>query len=190
MNATSPVPPDANPAPASAATPASAAAPASAATPATPRTAVIRAWTLVGVQALLFAAVVVAAVLPAWGPAVPSSLVLSLVIVLMGAVLLLVAGRRLGASLTPSPLPNGRGLVGSGPYRWVRHPIYTAVILACLGVAVGAGNLQTYAVVAALVVFFAFKARLEERHLVATYDGYAHYARRVGRFVPGVGRIR
>ena len=37
--------------------------------------------------------------------------------------------------------------------------------------------------------FFAYKARWEEHRLTARYPGYAEYATRVGRFLPGVGRI-
>jgi protein-S-isoprenylcysteine O-methyltransferase Ste14 len=41
-----------------------------------------------------------------------------------------------------------------------------------------------------LAVFFAVKARMEEKYLLRTYAGYAEYAARVGRFLPGLGRLR
>ncbi len=146
-------------------------------------------WALVGAQAVLFLAVPVAALLPALGSPLWASLPLSIGLIVLGAAGLLAASRHLGRALTPLPQPNGQGLAAHGLYRWVRHPIYTSVLVICLGAAVGAGKLQVYAVVLALVVFFAFKARLEERYLLRAYEGYAAYAATTGRFVPGVGRL-
>lgn len=143
-----------------------------------------------GAQAVLFVAMPVAALLPAMGPALWASLPLSIVLIVVGAAGLLAASRHLGRALTPLPQPNGQGLAAHGLYRWVRHPIYTSVLVICLGAAVGAGKVQVYAVVLVLVGFFAFKARLEERYLLRTYEGYAAYAAVTGRFVPSLGRLR
>lgn len=143
---------------------------------------------MVALQGLLFLLVVVAALLPALGPAVWSSLVLSIVLILVGAAGMLWSGRNLGTSLTPLPIPNGMGLAAKGIYAYARHPMYTAILLICLGVAVGAGKLQVYVVVLALAVFFEFKTRAEEGHLLRVYDGYAEYAARTGKFLPGIGK--
>ncbi|WP_430867164.1 methyltransferase family protein [Demequina aurantiaca] len=146
------------------------------------------AWAMVALQGLLFLLVVVAALVPAIGPAVWDSLVLSIVLILVGAAGMFWSGRDLGSSLTPLPVPNGKGLAAKGIYKFARHPMYTAILLICLGVAVGAGKIQTYVVVLALVVFFEVKTRYEERYLLKTYDGYAEYAARTGKFLPGIGK--
>jgi protein-S-isoprenylcysteine O-methyltransferase Ste14 len=145
-------------------------------------------WVLVGVQGLLFLAVAVGAVIP--GPTLFVSLAVGLGLVVLGAAGVLWAARDLGGALTPNPVPNGAGLVARGVYARVRHPMYVSLGVVCLGVAVGSGSLLSYCAVAALAVFFAVKARVEERGLVATYPGYAEYGERVGRFFPGVGRLR
>jgi len=150
----------------------------------------IGAWVLVGIQALLFLLVVVAALIPAMGPALWSSLVLSIVLILVGAAGMFWSGRDLGSALTPLPVPNGEGLAAKGIYKFARHPMYTAVVLICLGVAVGAGKIQVYVVVAALAVFFEAKTRSEESHLLRVYDGYESYAADTGKFVPGIGKRR
>jgi protein-S-isoprenylcysteine O-methyltransferase Ste14 len=142
----------------------------------------------VAVQGLMFLLVAVTAFFP--GPTLFSSLVLGLCLVLAGAALVLWTGRVLGRSLTPNPEPNGAGLVAVGPYRWARHPMYTGLVGICLGVAVGVGVLWCYLAVLLLAGFFRVKARYEERFLLRTYPGYALYAGSVGRFVPGVGRLR
>jgi len=137
-------------------------------------------------QALLFLCVAVTAILP--GPTLWQSLPIGLALVVLGAAGMWWTGRSLGRSLTPMPVPNGAGLVAAGPYRRVRHPMYVAVVLVCLGLAVGSGALWCYVTVVVLCVFFDLKARVEERYLMAAYEGYAEYAARTGKFVPGVGR--
>lgn len=148
----------------------------------------VGAYAMVAVQALLFLLIVVAALAPDLGPAVWVSLPVSIGLILIGALAMLWSGRDLGESLTALPVPNGRGLAAKGIYRYARHPMYSAVVVVCLGVAVGAGKIQVYAVVVALAIFFEFKTRAEERHLVQVYDGYAEYAARTGKFLPGIGK--
>ncbi|MGC4174719.1 methyltransferase family protein [Demequina sp.] len=142
---------------------------------------------LVGVQGLLFLAVAVTAFVP--GPTLFASLILGLALVVAGSVVVVWTGRVLGRSLTPLPEPNGAGMVAAGPYRWARHPMYSALVVICLGVAVGVGVVWCYLAVACLCVFFAVKARVEEGYLLGAYPGYGAYGARVGRFVPGLGRL-
>lgn len=113
------------------------------------------------------------------------------VAIFAGAAIALVAIAGLGRTLTASPVPKQGGeLVTTGIYAWVRHPIYTGLIIAAIGLAsIGASPGHLGAAVA-LVVLFMIKSRLEERMLLAQYRGYAPYAARVGRLVPGFGRIR
>jgi protein-S-isoprenylcysteine O-methyltransferase Ste14 len=144
-------------------------------------------WGLVGIQAFLFLCVLAGALATGVGPRLPSSLLAGNLVVVIGLVVLVWAARNLGSALTPLPLPNGAGLTAHGAYRWMRHPIYTGVILACLGAAIGSGTVLAYAATLVVAVFFEAKTRLEERWLVGAYDGYAAYAARTGKFVPGIG---
>lgn len=99
------------------------------------------------------------------------------------------AARWLGVGLTPSPLPNGRvALITHGPYRWVRHPMYSAVMLGMAAVAWMARSFVAAALGAGLIALFAVKSRWEERYLTAGFAGYAEYRAKTGRFVPGVGK--
>ncbi len=106
--------------------------------------------------------------------------------VIAGLVVLVVASLRLGTGLTPTPVPNARGhLVTGGLYRFVRHPIYTGVLLIVIGLTLRSGSYVTLAVAVVTVVFFDRKAAWEEARLQERYDGYAEYAARTPRFVPG-----
>lgn len=147
-------------------------------------------WSLVAIQGFLFLAVIAGSLASGLGPPLPHSLPAGLFLVAAGSVGLVASARHLGQALTPIPLPNGTGLVAHGAYRWVRHPIYTFVVTVCLGVAVAAGTVFAYVAVFALAGFFEVKSRVEEGFLIASYEGYAEYAARTGKFVPGVGKRR
>lgn len=156
--------------------------------PGNPKRSAVTGWILVGIQGLLFAAI---AFWPAaWSPAIAAYTWPALGLLAVGAAGGVASALHLGRALTPHPQPNGAGLVARGIYRWARHPMYTALIIICAGVALGRGVIVSWALVAALMVFFDIKARFEERYLLGVYDGYAEYAARTGKFLPGVAPRR
>ena len=145
-------------------------------------------WVLVGIQGQLFLGV---ALWPSsWGAVVPAARELGGAIFFMGACGVLAAAVHLGRALTPVPQPNGAGLTARGVYAWVRHPMYTSVVVICVGVAAARGAVMVWVLVVALAVFFEIKTRFEERFLMRAYEGYAAYAATTGKFVPGLGRRR
>jgi protein-S-isoprenylcysteine O-methyltransferase Ste14 len=78
-------------------------------------------------------------------------------------------------------------LIRSGPYRWLRHPIYTGLLAMYLGVALVTG--EWLAIVGLAIVVFAYwrKIRLEEANLkVAFGAGYDAYRRETWALVPGL----
>lgn len=104
-----------------------------------------------------------------------------------GVVCGLAGAAALGRNLTPFPRPSAStSLVRSGIYRYIRHPLYTAVMSAAF--AWGALWQSWPALVGALVLAFFFdaKARREEKWLRQRFPEYAEYQERTRRFVPGV----
>jgi protein-S-isoprenylcysteine O-methyltransferase Ste14 len=77
-------------------------------------------------------------------------------------------------------------LVVRGPYRWVRHPIYTGLILGLACLAAELGSPAALAGVALATLGFWLKARLEERFLSAQLDAgeYAAYRKRTPMLIP------
>jgi protein-S-isoprenylcysteine O-methyltransferase Ste14 len=78
-------------------------------------------------------------------------------------------------------------LVIAGPYRLVRHPIYSGILLALLGTALGTGELRCFI---ALPLFFAAwltKSRHEEEFMRQQFGGeYLAYQSKVKALIPGV----
>jgi protein-S-isoprenylcysteine O-methyltransferase Ste14 len=78
-------------------------------------------------------------------------------------------------------------VVPSGPYAFVRHPMYSGIMLFFVGVPLLLGSWWGVAIAPVFAVLFAIRARIEERALVEGLPGYADYAARVRyRLVPGV----
>jgi len=84
-------------------------------------------------------------------------------------------------NIRPEPKEGGR-LVTEGPYRFVRHPMYLAVLLFTGGF-VGADPVQWAGWVALGTVLIA-KARREERLLSLSHPGYADYRARTRAIIP------
>jgi protein-S-isoprenylcysteine O-methyltransferase Ste14 len=81
-------------------------------------------------------------------------------------------------------------LIASGPYAYVRHPIYTGLLVAFIGSAMARGEWR--GVLAVVIVWAALwrKLRLEERWMVERFGHqYTAYKRRVPALLPDLGRI-
>ena len=151
---------------------------------------------LVVLQALLMGSF---AVLPPW-PEHPSGsgLAIAIMPVLAGLCWLASAYFGLGGSmairryLTPLPYPvEGNRLVETGAYRLVRHPLYTAIMLAFTGWALFTASILHAGLTALAYAFFSHKASKEEAWLTQIHPEYPDYAARTGRFLPRLrGRSR
>lgn len=81
----------------------------------------------------------------------------------------------------------GHYVVTTGPYRYVRHPMYTMILIMYPGIALELGSWWALIPAAVITIVFVIRAALEDRTLQAELPGYAEYARRVHyRLVPGV----
>lgn len=110
---------------------------------------------------------------------------ISLTSLFIGFLILGFAALALGKSLTAHPIPKKSAeLVTDGMYRFVRHPIYTALLLIGLSLAIAGGFFPHFFFYIALVILLIFKARFEERLLAARFAEYASYASKTGRFFP------
>jgi protein-S-isoprenylcysteine O-methyltransferase Ste14 len=91
-----------------------------------------------------------------------------------------------GSRLSPFPFPvDGMMVIDSGPYRYVRHPMYTGIVLFTLGVGLAYGKPVVLLSSLVFLVFFVAKSGHEEDMMVKYMDGYREYRSRVPwRIVP------
>jgi len=76
-------------------------------------------------------------------------------------------------------------LIRSGPYAYVRHPIYTGLIVALAGSTIGCGEPRALLGLAIMLYSFVRKLRLEERFMRQQFpEEYARYSREVPRLIP------
>jgi len=84
-------------------------------------------------------------------------------------------------------LKQGHKLVESGPYRLMRHPIYTGHLLMGLGTAITSGSLLAFVGLASFAAGFWLKLTQEERLLLRAFpDEYPAYKARVKALIPHV----
>jgi protein-S-isoprenylcysteine O-methyltransferase Ste14 len=92
-------------------------------------------------------------------------------------------GRNWGMPMTQKAEPE---LVTSGPYRWVRHPIYTGLLAGLLGTAL-ATNPIGLVIVVVLGGYFYYSASVEEKNLIATFPmAYPAYRSSTKMLIPFV----
>lgn len=122
---------------------------------------------------------------------IPDSKVLSIassVLTLIGITIAIIARRRLGENWSSGVvLKEDHELMTTGLYRYVRHPIYSGVLLMGLGTAVVMGKVYAITVFVVVLVFIGFKVRREEKVLTKHFPNeYPGYKSRVKAIIPFV----
>jgi protein-S-isoprenylcysteine O-methyltransferase Ste14 len=72
----------------------------------------------------------------------------------------------------------------SGPYRFIRHPMYLAVILLILSLLLEKFTLPRLVIFIILVADLLIKIRYEEKILISKYPGYKEYSEKVKKLIP------
>ena len=108
----------------------------------------------------------------------------STLLILFGSAAAVIALVRLGRSF--SMMSEARRLVTSGPYRFVRHPLYLAEELAIIGISMQFFSLSTAFVLAVQIAFQLRRMRNEEAVLAESFPEYAAYRQRTARLLPGI----
>jgi protein-S-isoprenylcysteine O-methyltransferase Ste14 len=114
----------------------------------------------------------------------PSAEVIAILFVMIGSAGSIAALSQLGRSF--SIMAESRRLVTSGPYRWVRHPLYVAEEIAVVGLFVQFASIWTALLFALQIAFQLRRMHNEETVLSASLPEYDAYRRNTARLVPGI----
>ena len=110
-----------------------------------------------------------------------------LILVILGSILLIISVITLNKNLSPFPAPKANGeLIEKGPYKYVRHPIYTSVLCCLLGYAFYTNSIYKISVTLLVFVLFLIKYKYEEARLLNTFKDYTNYKKRTGAFLPKI----
>ncbi len=142
----------------------------------------------VALQLLLIAAVVVASRSAAGSLVTPPVVnVAGGLLMTAGLVVVVVGALNLSGSFSIMPRPPaGAQLVTHGLYRYVRNPIYSGVIATTFGLGLGWGSWPALLLSGVLAGVLDLKTRREEVFLRERFPGYAAYAARTRKFIPGL----
>lgn len=141
------------------------------------------AWLYVGVQALILALLIF------YNANFNFKIIrletIGIICLVIGLFGILLSAITIRSSLTALPLPKDNGKFSrTGLYKYVRHPMYTSVVLFSLGIAIYDGSIVKYILVICLCILFIYKSKYEEHYLRLKYPGYSDYAKNTPRFIP------
>ena len=118
----------------------------------------------------------------------PAIQLLGLALTVLGCLFAVWARFTLGSNWSGLPtVRRGHELIVKGPYKLVRHPIYTGILLALAGSAIANGASGWMMAWFLVLVSYAVKIRQEEKLMMETFpQDYPAYRRRVKALIPGV----
>lgn len=125
-----------------------------------------------------------AAGLPAWSRWIGvGPLVMGVILIIWG-----LGALRTNFAFSVSP-QEGSKLVTTGPYRWMRHPLYTAFLIEAAGISVVMASWFVGLMAALVWGLLVYRTRIEEEKLIERYGNqYRLYMESAGRFFPRLTR--
>jgi protein-S-isoprenylcysteine O-methyltransferase Ste14 len=144
-----------------------------------------------GIHVFLTNAALLLELVPAFGRYIPASALLvaaGLIVQTIGLLMTIWARRHLGRNWSGRiAIQVEHRLIRSGPYRWVRHPIYTGILAMYLGTAFVSGEWLALIGLAMAVYAYWRKIRLEEANLAVAFGAeYDAYRQNTWALAPGL----
>lgn len=106
---------------------------------------------------------------------------------LLGLLIILLAIFQLNKNLSPFPTPKDNAtLLEAGVFKWMRHPIYTGIMLLSFAYSVYQNSLYKLGISLLLLVLFYYKSNYEEARLEQKFPNYKEYKSKTNRFIPWI----
>ena len=86
-------------------------------------------------------------------------------------------------NISPHVRPNGI-MIAHGPYRFIRHPMYTAILMVCWPLVAGHFSWLRLGMVAGLTIVLIIKLHLEEQYLKKAFGAYREYTLTSKKLIP------
>ncbi len=143
--------------------------------------------TLVGIMTIFYGTEIPAL---SWGPLYAKGVVnwIGVPVTLAGHLFSIWARIHLGKYWSGTvALKYGHKIVDTGPYRFVRHPIYTGLLSSVLGSAIAAGTIQAFCGFLVMIVGYYIKWKREEKIMRSEFGAdYVNYMKRTKAIIPFV----
>jgi protein-S-isoprenylcysteine O-methyltransferase Ste14 len=112
--------------------------------------------------------------------------ILGLLLTAGGLILAVWARIALGANWSGTvTIKSGHNLIRRGPYKWIRHPIYTGILISFVGTVMLQGEVRAFLGFVLVLLALYRKAKREERFLSEEFgQGFAEHAKHTGMFLP------
>jgi len=112
---------------------------------------------------------------------------IGLITAIFGILIIVISLLQLNNNLSPFPTPKtGSKLIQNGVYKFVRHPIYTGIILMTFGYGLYLNSPYKVIIAIVLYILFYFKSSYEEQRLKSVFSDYENYKTKTGRFFPSL----
>ena len=85
-----------------------------------------------------------------------------------------------------SIIPQARDLIQSGPYKFIRHPLYSGELLCSLGAVLASFSIERLILFFCMIACQVFRAFQEEKTLAGVFPEYYNYQSQTARFLPGI----
>jgi protein-S-isoprenylcysteine O-methyltransferase Ste14 len=114
-----------------------------------------------------------------WSELSPGAALAGDVLILLGWLGIFFVFRENSFSSATIELAAEQRVISTGPYAWLRHPMYAAALVMLLGIPIALGSSRGVLIVVAMLPVLIWRLLDEERFLVRNLPGYAEYQRRV-----------